>query len=85
MCEPGERDALLAAAKYLNDKMLGIRTSGRVVGTDRLAVMAALNISHELLQLRDSRVGLSESVNSRIRSMRQKIEALLGKAEVAGI
>ena len=85
MCEPGERDALLAAAQYLNDKLLGIRASGRVVGTDRLAVMAALNISHELLELRNSEMGWSESVNTRIRSMQHKIEAVLGKTEVVSI
>lgn len=48
-CEEGEREALLEAVAYLDDKMGEIKNSGKVNGTDRIAVMAALNIAHELL------------------------------------
>jgi cell division protein ZapA len=48
-CEDGERDALLQAVEYLDAKMGEIRNAGKVNGTDRIAVMAALNIAHELL------------------------------------
>ena len=49
-CPPEEQDELLRSAKYLSKKMKEIRDSGKVIGTDRIAVMAALNISHELLK-----------------------------------
>lgn len=49
-CPPQERDALTAAAKQLDDRMRAIRASGHVIGLERIAVMAALNLSHELLQ-----------------------------------
>jgi cell division protein ZapA len=49
-CPEEDRDALQASAKYLNDRMLEIRGSGRVVGIDRIAVMAALNLAHEVVE-----------------------------------
>ena len=49
-CPAGEEDSLREAAQYLHSLMESIRSSGRVVGLDRVAVMAALNISNELLQ-----------------------------------
>jgi len=48
-CEEGEREALLEAVAYLDGKMGEIKSAGKVNGTDRIAVMAALNIAHELL------------------------------------
>ena len=45
----GERDALLEAVAYLDGKMGEIKNAGKVSGTDRIAVMAALNIAHEFL------------------------------------
>ena len=48
-CEDGEREALLEAVAYLDGKMGEIKKAGKVSGTDRVAVMAALNIAHEFL------------------------------------
>ena len=52
-CPPQERDALIRAARHLDSKMREIRHSGKVIGNDRVAVMAAINLAHELLKLRD--------------------------------
>ncbi|MGH1487108.1 MAG: cell division protein ZapA [Cellvibrionaceae bacterium] len=49
-CPPEERDALLRAASELDRRMRDIRQSGNVIGVERIAVMAALNLSNELLQ-----------------------------------
>jgi cell division protein ZapA len=51
-CEDGEREALLEAVAYLDGKMGEIKKAGKVSGTDRIAVMAALNIAHELLTMK---------------------------------
>jgi cell division protein ZapA len=51
-CEEDEREALLQAVAYLDSKMGDIKKAGKVSGTDRIAVMAALNIAHELLSLK---------------------------------
>jgi cell division protein ZapA len=48
-CPDDEQAGLLEAVDYLNRKMLEIRDAGKVVGLERIAIMAALNISHELL------------------------------------
>lgn len=48
---PAEQEAeLMVSAKYLDKQMRGIRETGKVIGLERIAVMAALNISYELLQ-----------------------------------
>ena len=48
-CEDSEREALLQAVAYLDGKMNEIKAAGKVAGSERIAVMAALNIAHELL------------------------------------
>jgi len=49
-CNAEERESLLNSARYLNDRMREIKAGGSVIGLERIAVMAALNITHELLQ-----------------------------------
>ena len=49
-CPPEQEAELVTSAKYLDKQMRGIRDSGRVIGLERIAVMAALNTSYELLQ-----------------------------------
>ena len=49
ICPQEERSNLVSAARYLDGKMREIRSSGKVIGADRIAVMAALNITHDLL------------------------------------
>jgi cell division protein ZapA len=51
-CKNEEKDSLLAAARFLDQRMREIRDRGNVIGIDRIAVMAALNITHEFLQLK---------------------------------
>lgn len=49
-CSAEEQHDLLMAARYVDEKTREIRDNGRIIGTERIAVMAALNIAHELLQ-----------------------------------
>jgi len=51
-CTEEERRDLLKAVDYLNAKMREIRDSGKVIGVERIAIMAALNITHEYLSTR---------------------------------
>lgn len=51
-CTPEQRDGLVAAARLLDNRMREIRGTNRMAGVDRIAVLAALNIAHELLQAR---------------------------------
>ena len=59
-CEPGEQKALLEAVDYLNRKMQEIKEQGKMTGTERIAIMAALNISHEFLTTRLGTFDVSE-------------------------
>ena len=53
-CPEEQEPHLVVSAKYLDKQMRGIRDSGKVIGLERIAVMAALNISYELLQASDN-------------------------------
>jgi cell division protein ZapA len=76
-CEHAEQDGLRESARLLDVKMREIRKTGRVVGTDRIAVMAALNIAHELIQLRRSR-GHDPSVHAdRLAALQDRIAQAL--------
>jgi cell division protein ZapA len=51
-CQEDEQKELLKAIEYLNTKMREIRDAGKVLGVERIAIMAALNITHEFLSSR---------------------------------
>lgn len=73
-CPREEQEALLRAARHLDSKMREIRSSGKVFGTERIAVMAALNITHELLE-QDS---MSDATSSLLRAMDNRLDEALG-------
>ncbi len=74
-CEPDEQKALLEAVEYLNRKMQDIKEQGKITGLDRIAIMAALNISHEFMTTRVGNFDVSE-----IRRRMLSIEATLDQA-----
>ena len=75
-CPEDERAALDAAAGYLDKKMREIQGSGKVIGSERTAIMAALNIAHELLELR-GRGGIPSDVAQKLKFLQTKIDAVL--------
>lgn len=75
-CADDERDDLLAAANYLDKKMREIHGTGKVIGTERCAIMAGLNIANELLDLR-GRGGMSSDAQQKLRFLQSKIDAAL--------
>jgi cell division protein ZapA len=80
-CPYDERSALLDAAEFLNVRMREIRDSGKVVGHDRIAVMAALNLAHEFLKGRDRESKLDSGVAPRVRALRERVESALEKGQ----
>ena len=78
-CPPESRESLLAAADYLNSKMLEIRNTGRLGSIERIAIMAALNICHELLSCRQEVAELSDLVDGRVQELSNTIETTLSK------
>ena len=83
-CPPEERPALVDSAEYLNRKMREIRDSGKVIGLDRIAVMAALNIVNELLQTRGHDEGVETDLAARIKAMRERVESALTRSQSFG-
>ena len=80
-CPVEEKASLLASAELLNGKMRQIRDSGKVVGLDRVAVMAALNLANELLKAQGQDEELKNLVGLRIRAMREHLDSALGPAK----
>ena len=80
-CEDEERESLLAAAAYLDGKMSDIRRSGKISGTDRIAVMAALNIAHELLSTKMGNGFDIGQAKRRISGIEAKLDAALARQD----
>ena len=76
-CKPSEREGLLSAVEHLSHKMREIRHASRSPGYDRIAVLAALDITHELLMPRRSQSALSDSAGEHIAMLRRKLEDAL--------
>lgn len=79
-CEDQEREQLHAAVRLLNQKMQEVRNSGKVIGTERIAVMAALNMAHELIDYKSRNDDYTSRVGDDIQRLRQKIERVLNKS-----
>ena len=76
-CGDNEREALFASAELLSEKMKEIRDSGKIVGADRIAVMAALNMAHELIEYGTTKDDFQHSISQRIRALQDKIDVAL--------
>ena len=77
-CAASERTDLLDSAEALNAKMQEIRDSGRIVGLDRIAVMAALNMANDLLHAKERDKFLEGNLSDRLRDMSDRLESALG-------
>ena len=80
-CPEEQQAELIVSASYLDKQMRSIRETGKVIGLERIAVMAALNISHELLQateLEDTAVPADPDITDEaVSSLHQKIDEAL--------
>ena len=74
MHPPAEREALISSARYLDERMREIRDHGRIIGTERIAVMAALNITHELLQRERNLHDYDRLFTERLRGLIERID-----------
>ncbi|MFB9887833.1 cell division protein ZapA [Balneatrix alpica] len=76
-CPEEQRDELIASARLLDQRMRQVKHSGKVYGLERIAVMTALNLAHELLQLQRD----SEQVDRQARELTSKLEQVLNHDE----
>ena len=80
-CEDDEREALLQAVAYVDGKMGEIKSSGKIAGTERIAVMAALNIAHELLSTKVGDGFDLGQAKRRIASIEAKLDEALARQD----
>jgi cell division protein ZapA len=79
-CPPEEQENLLEAARFLDGNMKDIQKSGKVIGAERCAIMAALNITNDLLQLQRATVG-QDRIQEKLDALKQRIDDALREAE----
>jgi cell division protein ZapA len=77
-CPPEERDGLRSAASLLDGRLRDLRNAARNATPERIAVLAALNLAHELLQLRSKQGATGHVVDAELASLRIKLDAALG-------
>ena len=74
MCKPEERRGLMEAALYLDSQMREARESGKLTSMEKIAVMCALNLSDELLKLRQENLDRRERVDQRVSDLARRLE-----------
>jgi cell division protein ZapA len=74
--EPEERDSLIAAAKLLDGRMREVRGANRMAAVDRVAVLAALNLAHELQQLRDENGARDRELARTLDGLQRRLDGL---------
>lgn len=75
-CEPGERDKLMAAAQFLDARMREVRGSNRMAALDRVAVLTALNLAAELLQIKQQEGGQDSAISRGLGEVNRKLDGL---------
>ena len=78
-CEPDERDSLMSAAKLLDAKMREVRGNNRMAALDRVAVLAALNLAHELQQMRSENEVRDRELTRTLGDLHHKLDGLLAQ------
>ncbi|NII08723.1 cell division protein ZapA [Luteibacter anthropi] len=76
-CAPDERAGLVAAAQFLDGKMRELKSNAKVPGFDRIAVLAAVSIAHELLTLRKEQTSQEQVLTDGLAALRKKLDALV--------
>jgi cell division protein ZapA len=80
-CPKNEGKTLQEAARYLDEQMCVVRQSGTITSTDRVAIVAALNLTHELIELRKQKTEYVDEVRNRVQNLQNKIENFLAAEE----
>jgi cell division protein ZapA len=76
-CDPEEQDDLIHSAQQLDVQLRKMRDSGKITGPDRIAVMAALNLAHELQMMKNQNAQLNQRLSECLTKLSHKIENVL--------
>ena len=80
-CPPEERQRLEQLARFVDERMREVRESGAALGTDRIAVLTALNIANELFDLQERRSQETEEAGARTSRMLETVQRLLDEEQ----
>jgi len=80
-CPADEREQLHAVVNFVNEKLEEVKSSGSVIGTERMIIMATLNIANELLTYKLENRDYTESVGSVVKRLQTKIDGVLTRGE----
>jgi cell division protein ZapA len=82
-CPEGEQDALVASSRRVDREMRKVRDSGKVLGTDRIAVMVALNLAHELMHGHRHNTNTNErELTEQLQKLQQQMDVVLERHKV---
>ena len=73
-CKTGQESALRASVDLLNQRILEVREDGNAVGSDRVTIMAALNMANDYLDTKETHESNAEQVSSKLRSLNDRLE-----------
>jgi len=79
-CPPGEQSALLESAKFLDNKMREVRDTGNIMGSERIAVITALNMANDLLKTSSVDKELGQELPPRLKDLENKVSRVLEQA-----
>ena len=80
-CPADEQESLRASATFLNEKLNEIRSKGSIIGSERIAIMVALNLAHELLNSQSYKDEY-DNMDSRVSNLQKKIDIALREIEL---
>lgn len=80
-CTADEAPELEASAEYLDEQMRKVRQSGSIMNIDRIAVVTALNVCHELLQIKQEQTQITQVVKQRVKDLGERVKNFLGTEE----
>ena len=80
-CPEGEHESLLISAKSVNESMQKVREGGKALSADRVAVMAAINIAHDLIKS-NNEPKVDSEISKRIDVLQQSIDQVLQSAKL---
>ncbi len=84
-CAEDEREALFASVEFLNRKLREQRDSGKVIGSERVAVMASLNIAHEYLDYRRLNASVETDLGAGLERIHSKIKSALTRGKATAL
>jgi cell division protein ZapA len=79
-CPEPEVKLLQQAAKLLNEKMTEVKDSGKVINIERIAIIAALNIARQFLEVEQQKITNTNKINHRLTQLQDKLDAAINKA-----